>query len=99
MRVVLPSVQYVVPGVRLAPRPGSLEGKVLGFLDGWGRRNPDGSLGMYPLMEALWDELRSRYRVKDYVWLKKPSISKPVPGDLLGDFLSKVDVVVNGEAA
>jgi hypothetical protein len=99
MRVVLPSVEYVVPGLRLAPRPGSLEGKVIGFLDGWGRRNPDGSLGMYPLMEALWEELRSKFNVKGYLWLKKPSISEPVPADLLEDFLARADLVVNGEGA
>lgn len=99
MRVVLPSIEYVVPGLKLAPRPASLEGKVVGFLDGWGRRNPNGTLGMYPLMEALWAELRSKFDVKDFVWLKKPSISEPVPADLLEGFLARVDLVVNGEGA
>jgi len=99
MRVVLPSVEYVVPGLRLAPRPASLEGKVVGFIDGWGRRNLDGTLGMYPLMEVFWEELRSKYNLKDYVWLKKPNISEPVPAELLEDFLARVDLVVNGEGA
>jgi hypothetical protein len=99
MRVVLPNIEYRVFGLGLAPRPRSLEGKVVGFLDGWGRRNPDGTFGMYPLMEALWRRLRESYGVRDYVWVKKPSISSPVPEPLLADFLGRVDVVINGEAA
>ncbi len=89
MRVVLPNIHYQVFGFGLALRPRTLEGKVIGFLDGWGRRNPDGTFGMYPLMEAIWPRLRASFGVRDYVWVKKPSISTPVPRSILDEFLSQ----------
>jgi hypothetical protein len=73
MRVVLPSVEYKSHGGTLAPRPASLEGKVVGFIDGWGERHEDGSFGMYPLMAALWPMLQSEYGASDYVWVKSPT--------------------------
>jgi hypothetical protein len=99
MRVVLPSVEYRSHGGNLAPRPASLDGKVVGFIDGWGERHADGSFGMYPLMAALWPLLQAEHGARDYVWVKKPNISLPVEDALLADFLGRVDVVINGEAA
>lgn len=99
MRIVLPSVTYRRAGLRLAPRPATLDGKVLGFLDGWGRREPDGRVGMYPLMEALRDLLVQRYRLAGTLWLRKPSISPPAPPAQLAELVAAADVVINGEAA
>ncbi len=99
MKIVVPNTTYRAGGVRLASRPASLNGKTVGFLDGWGRREPDGSVAMYPLMEELSTLLRERHGIGQTVWLKKPSISKPAPKEQIADLLGRVDVVVNGEAA
>jgi hypothetical protein len=99
MRIVLPSTEYRTAGVRLAERPATLRGTVVGFLDGWGTRHDDGTFGMYPLMAALKDVLVERYGVVDTVWLKKPSMSKPATKEQMAELVARTDVVVNGEAA
>jgi len=99
MRVVLPSTTFRGEGVRLAPRPRSLRGAVVGFLDGWGERREDGSFAMYPLMAALRDLLAERQGIVDTLWLKKPSIAKPAPKEQIAKLVSRADVVINGEAA
>lgn len=99
MRVVLPSTTFRSEGVRLAPRPRSLRGAVVGFLDGWGERRENGLFAMYPLMAALRDLLVERHGVGDTVWLKKPSIAKPAPKEQIAELVSRADVVINGEAA
>lgn len=99
MRIVLPSTTCRGEGVRLALRPKSLRGAVVGFLDGWGERREDGSFAMYPLMAALRDLLVERHGVGRTVWLKKPSIAKPAPKEQVADLVSRADVVINGEAA
>lgn len=99
MRIVLPDVQYQNLGGDLAPRLSGLDGKVVGFIDGWGERHEDGSFGMYPLYRELWEKLRASTNVKDLIWVKKPNISQPVEESTLNEFLDQVDVVVNGQAA
>lgn len=99
MRIVLPDIKYQNLGGDLAPRPSNLDDKVVGFVDGWGERNEDGSFGMYPLYRELWEKLRASTNVNDFVWLKKPNISQPVEEPRLSEFLNQVDVVVNGQAA
>ena len=99
MRIVLPSTICRGEGVRLALRPKSLRGAVVGFLDGWGERREDGSFAMYPLMAALRDLLVERHGVGRTVWLKKPSIAKPAPKEQVAELVGRSDVVINGEAA
>lgn len=99
MRIVLPHAIYRSEGVRLAPRPSTLTGKVIGFLDGWGRRHEDGTFTMYPLMEELKNLLEERDRVAGTLWLRKPSISKPAPKEQIAELVARADVVINGEAA
>jgi len=99
MRIVVPHTTCRTEGVRLAPRPSTLAGRVVGFLDGWGRREEDGSFRMYPLMEELKVLLEQRHRVAGTLWLKKPSISKPAPKEQIAELVARADVVINGEAA
>jgi len=99
MRIVVPNTTYRAEGVRLAQRPTSLKGKTVGFLDGWGRREEDGSYAMYPLMEELKSLLKARHGIGEVIWLKKPSISKPAPKEQVAKLLSRADVIINGEAA
>lgn len=100
MRVVLPEVQHRDDDtIRLAPRPQTLDGLRVGLLDGWGRQHEDGSVGVYPLMAAYRERLERRFSLHDVVWELKPSVSEPVPFETLDDYLRRVDVVINGEAA
>lgn len=99
MKIVMPSTEFRTTGVRLAPRPASLRGATVGFLDGWGRHADDGSIAMYPLMEALWRLLAERYGVAQFVWQKKPNISKRAPKEQMTLLADRAAVVINGEAA
>jgi hypothetical protein len=99
MKIVVPHTTYRTDGIHLAPRVPSLRGKTVGFLDGWGRREEDGSYAMYPLMEALKVLLEERYGIGATVWLKKPSIAKPAPKEQITELATKADVIINGEAA
>lgn len=100
MRVVLPDVQHRSGGtVRLAARPQTLDGLRIGLLDGWGKQHEDGTVGVYPLMAAYRKRLEERFSLHDVVWELKPNVSEPVPEEHLDDYLRRVDVVINGEAA
>ena len=99
MRIVMPSTTYRAHDVRLAARPASLRGRTVGFLDGWGRRESDGSFAMYPLMEELKRLLAERHGTGETIWIRKPNISKPAPKEQIAELLSRAEVIINGEAA
>ncbi len=99
MIIMIPNTQYRGQGLRLAPRPGSLKGKTVGFLDGWGFREDDGTVSMYPLMRELKLLLAERFEVAKFVWLKKENIAKKASLAQLMELVSGTDVVINGEAA
>lgn len=102
MELVLPPVhvrQVSAAAAELAPRPRSLDGKVVGFLDGWGLRKPDGSFGMYPLMQEVSDFLQAQFDIKGTLWELKPNVSNPIPKQQLLSMAQRADVVVNGECA
>lgn len=96
--VLDPSGELETSSSQLALRPSSLAGKSVGFLDGWGHRLDNGEFTMYPLMDALKQELES-LGVRDVVWFKKPSISKPAPASMMQELIARSDVVINGECA
>lgn len=97
MKVILPSIEFPETSTEKAQRPITLAGRRVGFLDGWGEPQPDGSVGMYPTMKTIDETLRGQYGTRDSIWLQKPSVSEEVPTDVLADFANRVDVVVNGE--
>lgn len=106
MQVMLPKVRFpsadateVDGGTRLAPRPANLDGKTIGFADGWAHRLPDGSFEMYPLMQEMLAYLVSQFDVAAHKWIRKPNVSHPLTDTELEDFLAGVDVVINGECA
>ena len=99
MIIMIPNTQYRGQGLRLARRPGSLKGKTVGFLDGWGFREDDGTVSMYPLMRELKLLLAERFEVAKFVWLKKENIAKKASIAQLMELVGGTDVVINGEAA
>jgi hypothetical protein len=99
MKLMVPSTKFRGAGVRLATRPASLRGKSVGFLDGWGFREADGTISMYPLMRELKEILAERHEVAKFVWLKKANVAQRAPKAQIAELLGGCDVVVNGEAA
>jgi len=61
MQIAIPNTTFQDQGSGLAPRPESLARVTVGFLDGWGSREPDGRITMYPLMRELKALLAERY--------------------------------------
>jgi len=99
MQIAIPHTTYQQAGLGLAPRPPSLSGLTVGFLDGWGFREPDGRITMYPLMRELRVLLGERYGITDIVWHKKKNVAQREPKVFLKDFFERCTVVINGEAA
>jgi hypothetical protein len=99
MQIAIPNTTFQSAGVRLAPRPGSLAGATIGFLDGWGFREADGTISMYPLMRELHGLLRERYGIADIVWQKKKNVAQRAPKAQLRELAERCAVVINGEAA
>ncbi len=99
MRVLLPNTVFLNDISNMAPRPVSLNDKVIGFLDGWGCRQEDGTFGMYPLMAELKDLLEERYELGGHVWFHKPNISKVAPSEQIESLVREADVVINGQCA
>jgi hypothetical protein len=97
MQILHQSIEYHDPGIALAERPMDLSGKVIGFFDGWGRKNDDGTFGMYPLMAAIKSALENRYEISGIQWERKPNVCQPVPRGMVMDLAERVDVVVNGQ--
>jgi len=96
MRLRVPTMSFEPPGGTYAPRPPSVDGLRVGFLDGWGDRKDNG-IAMYPTLLEIERVLTERFSVGETFWQMKPSITEEVPLDELRRFLSRVDLVVNGE--
>ena len=99
MKVLLPNTTFLNDITTMAPRPTSLNDKVVGFLDGWGCRREDGTFGMYPLMEEMRQLLEERYELGGHIWFHKPNISKVAPPEQMKALIEQADVVVNGQCA
>ena len=99
MKVLLPNTTFLNDITQMAPRPSSLNEKVVGFLDGWGCRREDGSFGMYPLMEEMRQLLEERYELGGHIWFHKPNISKVAPPEQMKALIDQADVVINGQCA
>lgn len=97
MRVVRQHIEHLDPGIVLAARPASLTGKVVGFCDGWGRKNEDGTYGMYPMMAAICTALEAQFDIRSTFWERKPNVCQPIPRSMVDEFASRADVIVNGQ--
>src|SRR5258708_38701251 len=99
MQIIPPNTMYQQVGSGLAPRPVSLSGVTIGFLDGWGEREPDGRITMYALMREFRALVAARYGVADFIWHKKNEVSRREPRAFLKDFAESGAFAINGEAA
>jgi hypothetical protein len=86
IEVLSPRVQVAAAGAPLAPRPLSLDGKVLGLLN---NAKPNADV----LQERVAELLALRFAIKGQVWKRKPGASSPAEG--LEAFSHECDVVVN----
>jgi hypothetical protein len=73
---------------RSLPRPASLSGLVVGYLDN-GKPNSD------RFLQLLSAKLRED-GVRDAVWARKPSIGRVASDEMLDDLAGRCDVVVTG---
>ena len=99
VKILVPDTQYRKQGLRLAARPDSLAGATIGFLDGWGFREADGTTTMYPLMRELQRLLKERLGIADIIWQKKGNVAQRAPAAQLDALAARSLVVINGEAA
>ncbi|MFC1491076.1 hypothetical protein ACFLQ0_00600 [Nitrospinota bacterium] len=76
---------------RMAARPASLEGKVIGLLD---IGKPKGDL----FLEAVGEMLMENYGVREAIYFKKPTHAKPALEALAEEIARRCDAVVEGLA-
>ena len=87
MRLYSPLAEGATPRRALAPRPRSLDGKVLGILD-------NGKWNAGKLLGALADGLGREHGVADLVVRKKNTFSRPADEELLVELGEACDAVV-----
>ena len=75
----------------VAPRPGSLDGKVVGLLS---NNKPNSEL----LLRGVIDLLKENYSVKEVVEANKGTHRLPAPQDIIDDLVARCDVVVTATA-
>ena len=74
---------------RLAPRPGTLNGKTLGLLS-------NSKLNADAVLYAIGELLAERYGVKAIVHHTKPSFSLPAPDATFDEMVAECDAVLAG---
>ena len=74
-------------GVQTAPRPESLEGRVLGLVD-------NTKINARKLLDQLADLLKTEGKPKEVVLFTKPDATRPAPKDLIQQIAEKCDVAV-----
>jgi len=73
----------------IAPRPGSLDDKIIGII--WNGR----AYGDRILQEAV-DLLKQRYRIRDVLFREKPFLGNIAPEPILAELAAKAHVVITG---
>lgn len=71
----------------IAPRPGSLDGKVIGLLS---NNKPNSEL----LLRGVSNLLREKYSLKAVVEANKGTHRLPAPQDIIDDLVARCDAVV-----
>ncbi len=85
-----PTDSVAVPR-RVAPRPPSLEGRVITLLDISKAKGDH-------LLDRVEELLRERHQPKAIIRVKKPTFARPAPEDLRVRILKETEVLVEGLA-
>ena len=88
MELVDPTYEGDVAPNSVAPRPASLEGRVLGLLS-------NGKAAVEPFLDHVEHLVRLRWRVADVIRRTKPNYSAPAPADLITELVGW-DAVLTG---
>lgn len=97
MQVIFPEVCYRDKAGGLAPRPATLEGKVVAILQNTGSYG----LGVnevqreYPYVQ-LAEILQEQFGVRDVLWYGKPILSMVAPAEQRDEIVRQADVVITG---
>ncbi len=75
----------------IAPRPGSLDGLVIGLLS---NNKPNSELLMHDVAELL----KRRFAIRDVIEANKGSHRVPAPADMIADLAERCDVVIAATA-
>ena len=75
----------------IAPRPGSLDGLVIGLLS---NNKPNSEL----LLRDVADMLKRKYTVRDVIEANKGSHRIPAPAEMIADLSERCDVVITATA-
>lgn len=73
----------------MAPRPASLQGKVLGIIDN-GKRNSD------TVLQYIGQQLKERYGIKETITIKKHSFSHAIRENEADTLKKQCDIVISG---
>ena len=91
MEIYTPISKVVRQAFEISPRLKTLDGLVLGLLDNnkWNAQR---------LLRQLDVDLRSRFKIKDVLYRRKPYFSRPAPLELIEEFIQGADVVITAVA-
>ncbi len=87
LTVLDPTAPPLPIDARMAGRPESLNGKVLGLLDNHKRNASD-------LLDKVQDLLSERYEFAKVVRRSKMDVSRPCPEEIVDDLAAQCDVVI-----
>ncbi len=87
IRVLDPRLSAEGEALRLAPPLPSLEGAIVGMID-------NAKIGTERLFDHVADILRERHGVREFLRVRKPDASKPVPPAMLASIAS-ADAIVS----
>ena len=87
LTVLDPTSRPVVERAARAARPGTLEGKRVGFLDN-SKPNSD------KILQYLDEMLRERYGIAASIHRRKPTASRVLPPEMLAELLRECDLVI-----
>ncbi len=87
LQVLDPTTESVPQSAIVAPRPDTLDGKVIGLL-------ANGKLNSVEILQMVNDILADRYEFKQVVTRNKGNASRPCPADIMGEMADQCDVVI-----
>ena len=87
LQVLDPTVEPIPADAVVAPRPGTLDGKVVGLL-------ANGKHNAQELLDLVQQLLADRFEFGGVVSRNKGNASRPCPADILDEMAEQCDVVI-----